>query len=62
MDWSDRAACLREEPELFFRIGHASPALKQIEEAKVVCLRCLVIAACLRFALEDWLTAGVWVA
>jgi WhiB family redox-sensing transcriptional regulator len=60
MDWSDRAACLREEPELFFRIGHASPALKQIEEAKVVCLRCLVIDACLRFALEDGLTAGVW--
>ena len=36
LEWSDRAACLGEEPELFFPIGDTSPALLQIEEAKAV--------------------------
>ena len=60
MDWADRAACLTEEPELFFPIGNSGPALVQIEEAKAVCNRCPVIDACLRFALENGMTAGVW--
>ena len=59
MDWADHAACLREEPELFFPIGNSGPALVQIEEAKAVCNRCPVIDACLRFAMEDGMTAGV---
>jgi WhiB family redox-sensing transcriptional regulator len=60
MDWSDRAACLREEPELFFPIGNTGPALIQIEEAKAVCNRCPVIDACLQFALASGQSAGVW--
>ena len=56
MGWADHAACLREEPELFFPIGTSS----QIEEAKAVCNRCPVIDACLRFAMENGMTAGVW--
>jgi len=60
MDWADHAACLREEPELFFPIGNSGPALVQIEEAKAVCNRCPVIDACLRFALEFGHDAGVW--
>jgi WhiB family transcriptional regulator, redox-sensing transcriptional regulator len=58
--WSDRAACLCEEPELFFPIGNTGTALMQIEEAKVACNRCLVIDRCLRFALESGQDAGVW--
>src|SRR4051812_16351319 len=42
MDWRDRAACLDEDPELFFPIGNTGPAILQIEEAKVVCRRCEV--------------------
>ena len=60
MGWADHAACLREEPELFFPIGNSGPALTQIEEAKAVCNRCPVIDACLSFALENGMTAGVW--
>lgn len=60
MDWSDRAACLSEEPELFFPIGNIGPALVQIEEAKAVCSRCPVIDACLSFPLEFGHDAGVW--
>ncbi|HEY8882653.1 MAG TPA: WhiB family transcriptional regulator [Dermatophilaceae bacterium] len=60
MGWADHAACLREEPELFFPIGNSGPVLVQIEEAKAVCNRCPVIDACLRFAMESGMTAGVW--
>jgi WhiB family redox-sensing transcriptional regulator len=60
MDWTDHAACLLEEPELFFPIGNSGPALIQIEEAKAVCNRCPVIDACLGFALEGGMAAGVW--
>jgi WhiB family transcriptional regulator, redox-sensing transcriptional regulator len=60
MDWADHAACLREDPELFFPNGNSGPALIQIEEVKAVCNRCPVVDACLRFALENGMTAGVW--
>ena len=60
MDWSDRAACLAEEPELFFPIGNTGPALMQTEEAKAACNRCRVIDACLQFALASGQSAGIW--
>ena len=43
MDWRHKAACLDEDPELFFPIGNTGPALLQIEEAKQVCRRCTVV-------------------
>ena len=57
MDWRHRAACLEEDPELFFPIGNTGPALIQIEEAKAVCHRCPVMDTCLKWAGQD---AGVW--
>ncbi|RIK16783.1 MAG: WhiB family transcriptional regulator [Acidobacteria bacterium] len=60
MDWRDRAACLDEDPELFFPIGNTGPALQQIEEAKAICRTCPVINECLKFALENGQDAGVW--
>lgn len=47
MDWRHKAACLNEDPELFFPIGNTGPALAQIEEAKKVCQRCEVREECL---------------
>jgi len=58
--WRDRAACLGEDPELFFPDGNTGPALLQLEAAKAVCRRCEVVEACLRFAIESGQDAGVW--
>ena len=60
MDWRHRAACMEEDPELFFPIGNTGPALLQVEEAKAVCRRCPVIIDCLAWALESGQDAGVW--
>jgi WhiB family redox-sensing transcriptional regulator len=60
MTWRDRAACLDEDPELFFPIGNTEPAFRQIEEARAVCHRCEVIDTCLSWAMETRQDAGVW--
>jgi WhiB family redox-sensing transcriptional regulator len=60
VDWRHRSACRDEDPELFFPVGNTGPALQQIEEAKKVCNRCLVINECLKWALESGQEAGVW--
>lgn len=59
-DWRHRAACQVEDPELFFPIGTARPALLQIAEAKTVSRRCPVITDCLTWALQSGQDAGVW--
>lgn len=53
MDWRHTAACLDEDPELFYPIGNTGPAILQIAEAKAVCRRCDVVETCLRWALES---------
>ena len=60
MDWRHRAACLDEDPELFFPIGNTGPAILQIDEAKAVCRRCDVVDTCLKWAIESGQDAGVW--
>jgi WhiB family transcriptional regulator, redox-sensing transcriptional regulator len=60
MDWRDDAACIDEDPELFFPIGTTGPAIDQAEEAKRVCARCAVREQCLEFALASNQDAGVW--
>lgn len=60
MDWRQRAACLDEDPELFFPVGSTGPALEQLERAKQVCHRCEVMDSCLEWALETNQDAGVW--
>ena len=60
MDWRHKAACLNEDPELFFPIGSSSAALNQTEHAKAVCRTCDVIETCLKWALDTNQDAGVW--
>lgn len=60
MDWRHRAACLDEDPELFFPIGVTGPALAQVAEAKKVCQRCEVREQCLAWALDNGQDHGVW--
>ncbi len=59
-DWRNKAACVNEDPELFFPIGNTGPALLQIEDAKAVCRRCFAIEACLMFALDSGIDQGVF--
>lgn len=60
MRWRHRAACRDEDPDLFFPVGHAGPALAQTQDAKAVCRRCPVIELCLAWALDTGQDAGVW--
>jgi WhiB family redox-sensing transcriptional regulator len=60
MNWWDQAACRTEPPELFFPVGTTGPARRQIAEAKSVCHRCPVTAACLAWALNTGQRHGVW--
>jgi WhiB family redox-sensing transcriptional regulator len=59
-DWRHGAACLHEDPELFFPIGNTDPALQWADEAKAVCNRCPVMQDCLAWALETRQEHGVW--
>ena len=60
MTWLNRAACVDEDPELFFPDGNTGPALLQIEQAKAVCRGCEVAAACLRYAIDSGQDHGIW--
>jgi len=60
LTWLDRAACVDEDPELFFPDGNTGLALVQTEQAKAVCHRCEVSAACLKWALDSGQDYGVW--
>lgn len=55
-----RAACLGEDPELFFPEGNTGRALLQLEAAKAVCRRCEVAQSCLTWAIDSGQEAGVW--
>lgn len=57
--WMPRGACRGEDPELFFPVTAAGPALAQVFAAKAVCFRCAVRAACLSYALATG-QAGIW--
>jgi WhiB family redox-sensing transcriptional regulator len=60
MEWLRSAACAGEDPELFFPVGTAGPALRDVAAAKQVCDRCVVARECLSYALDLGPTAGVW--
>jgi WhiB family transcriptional regulator, redox-sensing transcriptional regulator len=60
MTWRNVAACLDEDPELFFPTGNSDTAFLQIEKAKVVCGRCGIVDTCLCWAMDSRQDAGVW--
>lgn len=52
-DWRSRAACLGEDPELFFPVVEEGPlCAAQVAAAKAVCARCPVRRTCLEDATE----------
>ncbi|MEU7647787.1 WhiB family transcriptional regulator [Streptomyces huasconensis] len=60
MEWLQRAACVDEDPELFFPVGTTGPALRDLATAKSICARCPVRGECLSWALRTGQAAGVW--
>jgi WhiB family transcriptional regulator, redox-sensing transcriptional regulator len=60
VDWRDEAACRGTDAELFFPVGTAGPALRQIDEAKRICRTCLAQTACLAWAVDHGIAYGVW--
>ncbi|MFC7846330.1 WhiB family transcriptional regulator [Streptomyces sp. NPDC001046] len=60
MEWLRSAACVDEDPELFFPVGTAGPAVRDVTAAKRVCARCPVTDACLTYALSNGQASGVW--
>ncbi|KOG29389.1 WhiB family transcriptional regulator [Streptomyces resistomycificus] len=60
MEWLRSAACVGEDPELFFPVGTTGPALREIAAAKRVCARCPVAGPCLTYALDSGRASGVW--
>ncbi|MGW3494535.1 WhiB family transcriptional regulator [Streptomyces sp. NPDC001020] len=60
MNWMDSAACVGEDPELFFPIGTAGRSLQDTQAAKRVCSGCPVTDECLEWAMSTGQTTGVW--
>ncbi|MBV7363576.1 WhiB family transcriptional regulator [Actinomycetaceae bacterium TAE3-ERU4] len=60
MTWRSKAACISEDPELFFPIGKSAPAYAQAIRAKEVCKSCAVLNLCLEWALKNGQDCGVW--
>ena len=60
LEWRDKAACLKADPELFFPVGTVKIAELQIDKAKAVCGRCAVREVCLKYALDTNQDDGVW--
>ena len=58
--WLSDAACIGEDPELFFPIGTSPPAADQAFRAKAVCRSCPVRSPCLEWSLVTFQDAGVW--
>ena len=58
--WIEHARCIGEDPELFFPIGTAGPAVEQTQRAIDVCRGCPVRAECLEWSLATCQDAGVW--
>jgi WhiB family transcriptional regulator, redox-sensing transcriptional regulator len=52
------AACATEDPELFF--PDDSQASENTAPAKAVCARCPVRAQCLKWAIDNRQTHGIW--
>ena len=58
--WMTQGACHDQDPELFFPISASEASAGQVRRATSVCDRCPVEAECLRYALTNRITDGIW--
>lgn len=54
-----QAACANLDPEIFFPMTGGAHAARRIEKAKRICAGCVLVAACLQFAITNG-ESGVW--
>lgn len=59
-NWLAGAACIGQDPELFFPVGPAGPAVLQVHQATQVCADCSVRTSCLDLALTTGAEYGIW--
>ncbi|GAB2444406.1 WhiB family transcriptional regulator [Streptomyces incanus] len=57
--WIRDAACVGEDPELFFPLTEQDSE-PQVARARAVCRGCRVLLACRRWAVEQGEDAGIW--
>ncbi|MFD5496171.1 WhiB family transcriptional regulator [Streptomyces sp. NPDC001812] len=57
--WIRDAACVGEDPELFFPLIERESE-PQVARARAVCHRCRVLLACRRWAVEQGEDVGIW--
>ena len=60
MSWHHYAACVGEDPELFFPVGTTEPARHQTQQAIQICAGCAVRCLCLEWAMLAGIDHGVW--
>lgn len=58
--WWQLAACRSADPDLFFPISGAGPALEQAAAAKTICAGCPVRRDCLTYATFTRQQYGIW--
>ncbi|MFF8867991.1 WhiB family transcriptional regulator [Streptomyces sp. NPDC015139] len=59
-DWRDQAACVGEDPEIFFPLSDLAAPHAEATLARAICRRCPVIIACRTWALEHGEDDGIW--
>ena len=59
-NWRSAGACLSADPDLFFPISSAGPAMGHLAQAKAICARCEIQQQCLDYAVSTGPIQGVW--
>jgi len=57
--WMRDAACLEEDPELFFPLTELN-GNPQVDQARAVCRGCAALLDCRFWAIENGEDAGIW--
>ncbi|MFE1441125.1 WhiB family transcriptional regulator [Streptomyces sp. NPDC058739] len=60
LDWRSRAACVGEDPELFFPLSDSAASEAQAAQARAVCRRCPVLVSCRTWAIDHGEDDGIW--
>ncbi|MGW6007822.1 WhiB family transcriptional regulator [Streptomyces sp. NPDC055210] len=59
-EWCRRAACVGEDPEIFFPLADTLAPGAEARAALTVCRRCPVLLACRSWAIDRGEDAGIW--